>query len=242
MECIGIIPARYESTRFKGKVLADLCGKPVIQHVYENVSKAETLSEVLIATDSVKIKEVGESFKGEVVMTSNKPSSGTERVIESLNKIPSKVKIIVNVQADEPLINSTMVDKVAKSLIEDKTVQVSTLRKRIEEKEELFNPNVVKVVVNKDDFALYFSRSAIPFTFDNCPKYHFKHIGIYGYRREFLVGLSNLPNLKLSRIEKLEQLKILENSFKIKILPTKYDTVGIDTKEDLEKVRNLINE
>lgn len=241
MECIGIIPARYESTRFRGKVLAELCGKPIIQHVYENVSEAKYLSGVIVATDNMKIKNKVESFNGNVVMTSSNPCSGTERVIEALGKLSQKIDVVVNVQADEPLVKASMIDKVAKSLLEHETFSISTLKKRIENIKELYNPNVVKVVVDKNDFALYFSRSIIPFSYEKKPEYHFKHIGIYGYRKKFLMSLSNYPDLNLSSIEKLEQLQILENSFKIKVLSTEYDTVGVDTEEDLKKVRGLLN-
>lgn len=242
-KCIGIIPARYKATRFEGKVIADLCGKPVIQHVYESAVKARLLDDVLIATDDVRIQHIAESFNAEVVFTSEKHNSGTERIVEVVKKKLINVDIIVNIQADEPLIQPEMINQVAELLVNNEEIDIATLRKKIDKEEEIFDPNVVKVVVDKNNFALYFSRSTIPhYREENSVEYIcYKHIGIYGYRKRFLENFNTLTASKLEKDEKLEQLKILENGIKIKVPETQYETVGIDTKRDLKNVEKILN-
>ena len=232
MKVIGVIPARIDSTRFPAKVLADLWGKPIIQHVYERARKAKRLDEVLIATDDEKIFATAKKFGAEVVMTSKKHLTGTDRVSEAVKK--NNAEIVINIQADVPLISPLMIDRVAEVLLDDSTLVMATLMKKIEKKEEFYNPNVVKVVIDKQGFALYFSRSPIPYLKDNFVSY--KHIGVYGYRKDFLLTFVQLPRSPLEKIENLEQLRVLENGYKIKMIETDYELIEVDTKEDLRNI------
>jgi 3-deoxy-manno-octulosonate cytidylyltransferase (CMP-KDO synthetase) len=238
MDAIGIIPARYGSTRFEGKVLADLMGKPVIQHVWENAKRASTLNDLIVATDDEKVKEEVERFGGKVVLTSKEHKTGTDRLREVVNPIDTKV--VVNIQADEPLLHPSMIDDIVRPLLEDKGISMTTLKKKITDPEDLRNPNVVKVVTDKNGYALYFSRSPIPF-----PRFHdgvvfYKHIGLYGFTKEFLFTFTNLPVSALENIEGLEQLRVLENGYRIKVAETQFDTIGIDTPEDLERAKEVL--
>ena len=232
MKVIGVIPARLDSTRFPAKVLADLWGKPIIQHVYERARKAKRLDEVLIATDDEKIFDTAKKFGAEVVITSKKHLTGTDRVSEAVKKI--NAEIVINIQADVPLISPLMIDRVVKVLSDNSTLVMATLMKKIEKKEEFYNPNVVKVVIDKQGFALYFSRSPIPYLKDNFVSY--KHIGVYGYRKDFLLTFVQLPRSPLEKIENLEQLRVLENGYKIKMIETDYELIEVDTKEDLRNI------
>ncbi len=238
MDAIGIIPARYGATRFEGKVLADLMGKPVIQHVWENAKRASTLADLIVATDDVKVKEEVERFGGKVVLTAKEHKTGTDRLREVVNPIDTKV--VVNIQADEPLLHPSMIDDIVRPLLEDKGILMTTLKKKITDPEDLRNPNVVKVVTDKNGYALYFSRSPIPF-----PRFHdgvvfYKHIGLYGFTKEFLFTFTNLPVSALENIEGLEQLRVLENGYRIKVAETQFDTIGIDTPEDLERAKEVL--
>ena len=238
MDAIGIIPARYGATRFEGKVLADLMGKPVIQHVWENARRASTLADLIVATDDVKVKEEVERFGGKVVLTAKEHKTGTDRLREVVNPIDTKV--VVNIQADEPLLHPSMIDDIVRPLLEDKGILMTTLKKKITDPEDLRNPNVVKVVTDKNGYALYFSRSPIPF-----PRFHdgvvfYKHIGLYGFTKEFLFTFTNLPVSALKNIEGLEQLRVLENGYRIKVAETQFDTIGIDTPEDLERAKEVL--
>jgi len=210
MKVIGVIPARFNSTRFPGKVLANLRGKPIIQHVYERAKKAKRLDEILIATDDERVFKVAEKFGAKVVMTSKEHLTGTDRVSEAVKKL--KAEIVINIQADAPLINPLMIDKVAEVLLDDSNLIMATLMKRIEKKGELCNPNIVKVVTDSQGFALYFSRSPIPYAKNNFISY--KHIGAYGYRRKFLLIFVQLSRSPLEKIENLEQLRALEMATK----------------------------
>jgi len=232
MKVIGVIPARLDSTRFPAKVLADLWGKPIIQHVYERARKAKRLDEVLIATDDEKIFDTAKKFGAEVVITSKKHLTGTDRVSEAVKK--NNAEIVINIQADVPLISPLMIDRVAEVLSDNSTLVMATLMKKIEKKEEFYNPNVVKVVIDKQGFALYFSRSPIPYLKDNFVSY--KHIGVYGYRKDFLLTFVQLPRSPLEKIENLEQLRVLENGYKIKMIETDYELIEVDTKEDLRNI------
>ncbi len=237
MDVIGVIPARYSSTRFHGKVLADIMGKPMIQHVWERVKQARMLDDIIVACDHEEVAEVALGFGAKVVMTSKSHVCGTDRIAEVIN--PLDVKIVVNIQADEPLIHPTMIDSLARALLEDNSVSMATIMKRIDDPVLINDSNVVKVVTDKNNFALYFSRSVIPYAAANSdvkePQY-FKHIGLYGYTKDFLFIFKNLPVSDLERSEKLEQLRVLEEGFKIKVIETKFDTIGIDTPDDLLKV------
>lgn len=244
MKAIGVIPARYDSKRFPAKVLVDICGKTMLQHVWERAKKAKLLDDLIIACDDQRIEDAAKKFGAKVVMTSKDHSSGTERIVEAVNSID--VETIVNIQADEPLIHPIMIDSIVDAFSVDQAVKMVTLRKKINDLKELDCPHVVKVIVDRDNFAIYFSRSPIPHrAFDSQvqdPDY-FKHIGIYGYSKDFLFTYKNLPVSNLERIEKLEQLRVLEAGFKIKVIETNVDSIGVDTPEDLEKIKkHLIKE
>lgn len=264
MSAIVVIPARYDSTRFPGKPLALLKGIPVIQHVYQNSLNSHLASDVIVATDSEAIFEKVLSFGGKPVMTSDSHMSGTDRIAEVARSL--NYDIIVNVQGDEPLIKPEMIDDTI-SLLDDSRASMGTLAKRITDPREIIDPNVVKVVFDKNGFAFYFSRAPIPFDRDGwnikntlsltlpprgggqgwggIPKLEtpnwYKHVGIYSYRRDVLLKLSELPPARLELIEKLEQLRALENGFRIKIKETLTETSGVDTPEDLERIEKCLN-
>jgi 3-deoxy-manno-octulosonate cytidylyltransferase (CMP-KDO synthetase) len=246
MDAVGIIPARYASTRFEGKVLADLGGKPVIQHVYERAKQAKLLDDLIVACDDERVKEAVLKFGAKAVMTSADQPTGTDRLTEVAN--PLDVKIVVNIQGDEPFVQPTMIDQIVLELLHNEKAGMATVIKRLEDEKELCDPNVVKVVVDKDGYALYFSRNFIPFVRDREPgakpiletAIFYKHIGLYGYTKDFLFTFKNLPKSRLEEAEKLEQLRALEHGYRIKTLVTKFDTVGIDTPEDLERAKELL--
>jgi len=241
MDVIGVIPARFASSRFEGKVLANILGKPMLQHVWERAKKAKLLDDLIIACDNEKVAEVAEGFGAKVVFTAKEHSCGTDRIAEVVN--PIEVKVVINIQGDEPLLDPTMIDSVAGELLENEDVYIVTLMKKIENSEELNNPNVVKVVTDKDGFALYFSRLAIPYLAENSDEsevIYYKHIGLYGYTKDFLFTYKNLPVSRLERIEKLEQLRVLEEGFRIKLIEAKFDTIGVDRAEDIIKVEEFL--
>lgn len=240
---VGIIPARFASSRLLGKVLADIGGKPMIQHTYENSKKSNLLKEVIIAVDDTKVANIAHSFGAKVVMTPKDLKSGSDRAAYIVENIP-EAEIIVNIQADEPFIKATMIDQAIEPLLFDINVNVSTLARRIETVEELRSPSVVKVVFDYNNFAMYFSRSPIPFVRDaktNSEKIMmaeiYKHIGLYVFRRDYLLKFTRLQPTDLEKTEKLEQLRMLENGFKIKIVTTEFDTLSVDTPDDLERAR-----
>jgi 3-deoxy-manno-octulosonate cytidylyltransferase (CMP-KDO synthetase) len=235
-----IIPARYESNRLPGKILMDIVGKTMIQRVYEQCIKSGITQDIIVATDNNKIFQTVEKFGGKAVITSSKHKSGTERIGEVASKI--NTDIIINVQGDEPLINPLIIKSVSEELIKNPKIDVATAKRKITEKDDLNNPNIVKVVTDKNDLALYFSRSLIPYQRKKVSGHFYKHLGIYAYRRKFLL---NMPKLKDSFIEKsecLEQLKILDNGYKIKVIEVDGFSFGVDTKEDLEKIRGMIKD
>ncbi|MFA5062713.1 MAG: 3-deoxy-manno-octulosonate cytidylyltransferase [Candidatus Omnitrophota bacterium] len=241
MDVIGVIPARFSSTRFEGKVLAKILGKPMIQLVYERAKQARLLDDVIIACDHELVASVARGFGAKVVFTAKAHPCGTDRISEVVN--PLDVKIVVNIQGDEPLIHPSMIDSVAEALLNNKDLNMATLMKRIEDPALINDPNVVKVVVDKNNFALYFSRATIPhFALNSevAKPVYFKHIGLYGYTKDFLFTYKNLPVSNLEKTERLEQLRVLEEGFRIKVIETKFDTVGVDTPEDLEKVRAIL--
>lgn len=236
MSAAVIIPARYQSTRFPGKALAPLRGKPLIQHVHERSLGSRLASEVLVATDSDEILRAVESFGGKAVMTSPEHTSGTDRVAEAAARLD--YDIIVNVQGDEPLIRADMIDAVIE-LLGDERASLGTLARPAENPPEIDNPNVVKVVFDRDGFAMYFSRSPIPYRRHMGPV--FQHVGIYGYRKEALMRLTSLEPTVLERTEGLEQLRALENGMRIKVGLTEFETIGVDTPEDLERVEKWLS-
>lgn len=237
MRTIGIIPARYASTRLPGKPLADIWGKPLIQYVYEQARKAQSLSEVIVATDDERILEAVQSFGGKAMMTSPTHPSGTDRCAEIAQKV--ECDFVINIQGDEPLIPPSVIDEVARALWESPPDVPMSSACTIASPEERENPNIVKVVMDKDNLALYFSRSPIPFLRHPVAT-TFRHIGIYGYRKDFLLKFVSLPQTPLELSESLEQLRALEYGFKIKMVVVEYSPVGVDTPEDLERVREML--
>ncbi|MBI3321847.1 MAG: 3-deoxy-manno-octulosonate cytidylyltransferase [Candidatus Omnitrophica bacterium] len=242
MGALVVIPARYGSVRFPGKPLAMLQGKPVIQHVYEQVARAQRIDEVIVATDDQRILDAVERFGGKAMMTSASARSGTERVAEIARA--RSAAVVLNVQGDEPLIQPAMVEQVIDYLGRHAAVPMASVMTKLRA-EDLANPNVVKVVVDRDGFALYFSRAPIPFERANRPTGQpangfWKHLGIYGYQRHFLLQVPHLEPTPLEQLEQLEQLRALEHGYRIKLLETIYDTVGVDTPEDLARVEKRL--
>lgn len=237
MQALGVIPARYGSTRLEGKPLVDIIGKPMIQHVYENVTRSSILDDVIVATDDSKIKKVVEGFGGKAVLTSPDYTTGTDRVAEIARNLD--VQVVVNIQGDEPFINPEMINEVAEPLLRDKNILMGTLMHEIKNEEDLSNPNVVKVVTDKSGFALYFSRSLIPYPRRSEGHRAFEHIGVYSYQKDFLLKFAELKPTPLETSESLEQLRALENGYRIKVVLTKqkYIALSVDTPEDLEKAR-----
>ncbi len=240
MKIIGVIPARWGSTRFEGKILADIDGKPMIQHVWERARRSQMLNNILIACDDERIMVAAKKFGAAAVMTSPKHVSGTDRIAEAVENL--RADIVINIQGDEPLIDPRLIDHLAKALVDNPQCAMATVIKEISQKEDVVNPNVVKVVVDLHGMALYFSRAAIPFDRDGKGgAVVYKHIGIYAYRRDFLLGYKKLPKSRLEESEKLEQLRALEAGYRIKTVVTEMDMVGVDIPEDLEKVRKLLD-
>ncbi len=249
MKTIVVIPARLGSSRLPNKVILDICGKPMVQHVYEAAKKATNITEVYIATDSKEVEEKCKVFTSNIIMTSKEHESGTDRLAEAVSNI--ECDGVINVQGDEPLIDPKLIEELATTLASTKTTMVSAMH-RIETTEELKSPNAVKVTVDNNSNALYFSRSIIPHHRDNWdallhhheiipePLKFFKHIGIYGYTKKFLLNYSQMEQTYLEKLEKLEQLRVLENGFKIKMIETEYVPVGVDVQSDLEQVRELM--
>lgn len=243
MKFIGIIPARYASTRFPGKPLALLGGKPVIQHVYEKV--AAVLEVAYVATDDERIYDVVKSFGGQVVMTRTDHKSGTDRIEEAIEKIGGEWDVVVNVQGDEPFVAKSQLDTIC-HCFDDPTTQIATLGKPFESMEAVQNPNSPKIVVDNMGFAMYFSRSVIPYVRGKemsswLTHYPFlKHLGIYAYRKDVLRQVTQLPQSSLEIAESLEQLRWLQNGFKIKVGTTDVETVGIDTPQDLERAEEFL--
>lgn len=243
MKFIGIIPARYASTRFPGKPLALLGGKPVIQHVYEKV--AAVLEAAYVATDDERIYDVVKSFGGQVVMTRTDHKSGTDRIEEAIEKIGGEWDVVVNVQGDEPFVAKSQLDTIC-HCFDDPTTQIATLGKPFESMEAVQNPNSPKIVVDNMGFAMYFSRSVIPYVRGKEKSswlihYPFlKHLGIYAYRKDVLRQVTQLPQSSLEIAESLEQLRWLQNGFKIKVGTTDVETVGIDTPQELERAEEFL--
>lgn len=233
---LGVIPARFASSRFPGKALATIAGKSVLQHVYERASQARYLTKLIVATDDERIYEAARKFGAVVRMTRSDHLSGTDRVAEVASA--ETAGLIVNIQGDEPLIDPAAIDAASLSLIEDADLSMGTLKKKIEDSNEIGNPHVVKVVTDRAGDALYFSRCPIPYVRDGSV-IHYKHIGLYVYRRKFLLRYSELPVGPLEQVERLEQLRALENGYRIRVVETEYDSLGVDTPEDLERVSTL---
>ena len=239
---MGVIPARFSSSRFPGKVLALISSKTMLQHVYERASQSRYLTSTIIATDDAAIHTVARNFGARVVMTRPDHPSGTDRVAEVASA--ESAEIIVNIQGDEPLIDPAAIDTAILPLVHEPDVLMATLKKRIENEREITDPNVVKVVTDAKGDAIYFSRCPIPYLRRDPARStgapYFKHIGLYVYRREFLLQYSSLPVGPLEQAERLEQLRAIENGFRIRVVETEYESVGVDTPADLERVSRLV--
>lgn len=238
MKIAAFIPARYGSTRFPGKPLALIAGKPMIQHVYEHAAACRELSDVYVATDDERILECVEGFGGKAVMTSDTHRSGTDRISEAAKSMGLNADdIVVNIQGDQPTFPSDILSQLVGPLIADPSIPMSTLMYRIRDEENIRNPNHVKVVTDKDGFALYFSRFPIPFCRDEGSEgRYFKHLGFYGFRMSFLVEFTGIPEGLLESIEKLEQLRALENGFRIKVVESFFDSIEVDVPKDIDLV------
>ncbi len=239
VSAVAIIPARYQSSRLPGKPLADICGRPMIEHVYRRAAAARSIAAVIVATDDERIHRAVRAFGGDSRMTSSSHPSGTDRIAEVAAGLTCTV--VVNVQGDEPLIEPAMIDEAVAPFSADPSLMMSTLRRRIDDDADRENPNVTKVVVDRDDFALYFSRAPVPFIRVNCPPAPaWRHIGLYVYRRECLLRLAALPPTEMERSEALEQLRALEYGIRIKAVETEFDSIGVDTPEDLARARGAL--
>lgn len=236
-----IIPARYGSSRLEGKPLIEVNGKPVIQWVYEKAKQAKLADIIIVATDDERIFNAVKAFGGEVEMTSADHKCGSDRIREVVERHP-EISYIVNLQGDEPLIKPESIDSVARNVIEDDNADISTLIRVLTKEEEINNPNQVKCVIDNNGYALYFSRSKIPYERNTGAATFYGHLGIYGYKREALLKMTALPQTPLEKTESLEQLRALENGMKIKTSIVDFVPVGIDTKEDLEKFRQIISQ
>lgn len=240
MKVLCVIPARYASTRLPGKPLKDIAGKPMICRVYDRASEAEKIAAAIVATDDERIYEAVRQHGGKAVMTRKDHPTGTDRLAEVAEKYPD-VDLIINVQGDEPLIEPSLIDELAAAFEEDAALQMATVCTEIQDKEEQENPNNVKVVMDKNGYALYFSRSLMPYPRRaGTPVY--KHIGIYAYKRDFLLRYAKMEETPLEHAESLEQLRALENGYRIKVIKTPYRFVGVDTEEDLAKVNEIFRQ
>lgn len=245
MKIIGIIPARFASSRFPGKPLVDIGGKSMIQRVYEQAKKSKSLTDVIVATDDDRIVQHVKSFNGNVVMTSQSHQSGTDRCFEAIQTFSSSADVVINIQGDEPFIHPEQIDLVASCFISDK-VQIATLVKKIVNDEELFNVNVPKVLINKNKEAICFSRQTLPFIRGKeqlewlTEHTFYKHIGIYAYTTQVLAEITTLKQSTLEIAEALEQLRWIENGYKINVEITDFESVAIDSPEDLKKLTNFL--
>lgn len=238
MKSICVIPARYSSTRLPGKPLKDICGKPMICRVWERANQAKSVSEVIVATDDDRILQAVEKNHGRAMMTRADHKTGTDRLAEVAEKFPD-AEVVVNVQGDEPLIEPSLIDELIAEFVKDKNLQMATVATELLDAEEMHNPNNVKVVLDKNNDALYFSRSLIPYPRNVDKSKVFKHIGIYAYRRNFLLDYAKMEPTPLEQSESLEQLRALENGFKIRVIKSSCRFVGVDTEEDLKLVNEI---
>lgn len=242
IKTLGVIPARYAAQRFPGKPLALIAGKSLVQRVYEQAAKAKRLDKVVVATEDTRILEAVEKFGGDAMLTSPDCATGTDRVAEVARAFDCE--LVLNIQGDEPLMRPEMIDQLVEGMQKDTRCVMGTLARKINAAEQLTNPNVVKVVVGANGNALYFSRSQIPYVRDAQDQFRggmfFKHLGIYAYRREFLMKFVQLPASELEKTEKLEQLRALENGYAIKVLITPHDSIGVDRPEDVKLVEEIL--
>jgi len=242
MKKVAFIPARYRSTRFEGKPLALIRGRPMIQHVYERAIRCPGLDEAYVATDDQRIFDCVVGFGGKALMTDAQHQSGTDRIAEAADKVGlSDHDIVVNIQGDQPIFQPIIITELIAPLIEDPAIPMSTLMHRIEDERELYDTNHIKVVVDSKGYALYFSRLTIPFYRDRESKApHYKHLGIYAYRKHFLMTFTKLPYGVLEGAEKLEQLRALEHGYRIRVVETPFDSTEVDTPQDIEVVEEKL--
>lgn len=239
----AVIPARYAATRLPGKPLVEIAGKPMIQRVWEQVRQAKNISRVVVATDDDRIRSVVEKFGGEAIMTRTDHATGTDRIAEVAAS--HDAGIFLNVQGDEPLVSPEAVDALAEAISSDPEVQLATLAVALKTPADIMDPNIVKVVLDFDDNALYFSRAPIPWVRDKgtaTHARHLKHLGLYAYRRSALIEYNTLPPGDLERVEQLEQLRWLENGFKIRVAETEHDSVSVDVPEDVARIEKLLRD
>jgi 3-deoxy-manno-octulosonate cytidylyltransferase (CMP-KDO synthetase) len=240
---LAIIPARFASLRLPGKPLASIAGKPMIQHVVERVRRAQLVKSILVATDDERIKQAVENFGAQAILTRHDHRTGTDRVAEVATHV--EADLYVDIQGDEPLIDPGTIDAVVAAMLEDESVQIATPCSAITLPNEIMDPNIVKVVSDFDGNSLYFSRAPIPWVRDtksNLAVRHWKHIGLYAFRRDTLLEFPTLPPGELEHVEQLEQLRWLENGFRIRVVETDYDAVSVDVPADIERVEKLLRE
>ncbi len=240
MRIIGVIPARYGSSRFPGKPLIAIKGVPLIERVWRRASRSKRLDDIIVATDDSRIADAVRAFGGKAVMTSPRCASGTDRLAEVARKTEPRAGIFINIQGDEPLIPPALIDKLAGGLLQDKSVPAITAAARMTDPGEISNPNIVKVVCDRRGKALYFSRASIPFQRSGDKGRYLKHIGIYGYRRQFLLEYAGWPRTALERAEQLEQLRILEHGYSLRVVVTTYAAHGVDVPEDIASIERLL--
>jgi 3-deoxy-manno-octulosonate cytidylyltransferase (CMP-KDO synthetase) len=237
---VGVIPARYKSLRLPGKPLIPIKGKPLIQRVYENASKSQYLDKLLVATDDKTILNLVKNFGGEARLTSKRHKTGTDRVAQAVKNI--NAKIVINIQCDEAFINPKMIDELILQMKKDRNIQMGTLASKIKDKKFLTDPNLVKVALDKDNYALYFSRYPIPYRrtdgYQTKSHNYYEHIGIYAFRKNFLKTLSRLSQTPLEKSERLEQLRALENGYKIKVVITEYNSFSLNSYADLKRLNS----
>lgn len=234
MKFLGIIPARYSSTRLEAKPLKKIHGHTMIEWVYKRAKKSG-LDELVVATDDKRIYDEVLSFGGKAIMTSEKHPNGTSRIAEVCEKM-NDYDVIINIQGDEPLIEADMINSLINTFKENKDLVMATLKHKLNSKKEIENPNSVKVICDKNNYAIYFSRSVIPYPRKNENISYYKHIGIYAYKRDFVIEYSKMPSSPLEEAESLEQLRVLENGYKIKVLETSHSLIGVDTEQNLQDV------
>lgn len=244
MRTVALIPARYDSERFPGKPLIMIHGKPMIQHVYERALVSQKISRVYVATDDERIRRCVKDFGGEAIMTEKRHSTGTDRIAEAIQILGlTEDHIVINIQGDQPLIHAAHITDLLDPFLRDGDVPMSTLKYRIRDQNEIKNSNHVKVVTDEEGYALYFSRSAIPFFRDSeGDRIYYKHLGFYAYRIDFLIRFAALPAGKLEKAERLEQLRALEHGFKIMVVETAFDSIEVDTPSDIQRVEKLMME
>jgi len=239
MKTVAVIPARYGSTRFPGKPLAKINGVSMIERVYRNVCTSKAIHEVWVATDDKRIEQAVLAFGGNCLMTSDQHQTGTDRIAEAMEKL--EADLVINVQGDEPLIQGDVLDLLIQPFLREPELQMATLKTKIKNTEDIENPNVVKVITDRNGNAIYFSRSPIPYNRDGLDVQYYKHIGVYAYRTAFLRQYVGMPRTSLELAESLEQLRAVEHGVRIRVIETDLQLLGVDTPEDIKRVEEYLN-